>query len=82
MGYKCVIELESRAEHLGFVTKGSRHFYSHDEALADLVGARGQQSLAYQRMLYGYEKLGFGREYWFVERIFVLPVYEEGRRGD
>ncbi|MBI3541672.1 MAG: hypothetical protein HY075_00135 [Deltaproteobacteria bacterium] len=81
MGYNCVLELESRAEHLGFVTLGSQRFYKTDECLADLKAKSALPAIAFQRVLHSYEKLGFGREYCFVERLEVLPVYE-GRRAD
>jgi hypothetical protein len=84
LGYKCVLELESRAQHLGFVTYGSRHFYTQQECENDASAVRGRPALVYQRILNGQESLGFGREYCFVERLAVLPVYDvyEGRSGD
>ncbi|MBI3555818.1 MAG: hypothetical protein HY074_06120 [Deltaproteobacteria bacterium] len=81
MGYYCVMELESRAEHLGFVTTGSGRFYSDTGCAADKALNASRASMTFQRMMHSYEKLGFGKEYCFVERIEVLPVYE-GRSGD
>ena len=76
-GYRCVLELESRAEHLGFVTVGSQHYYKDEECAADRSAAASRAALVFQRTQHGYDHLGFG----YVERIEVLPVYE-GRRAD
>ena len=81
MGYQCVLELESRARELGFVTLESPHLYAANDCIVDKAAKASKPTLAFQRIKQGVEKFGFGKDYCQVERIEVLPVYD-GRSGD